>query len=137
MEVTLSLYEWPLVVARWPGDGGLEDIDRYYAQYPELIRRGRADGPIVFITDLQKVSMTGTNATKRQHVAKHTAKYIPELTPLIRREAVIASSAWAKASMTAVFMFSKPAWELKVFTDERDARLWLAAVEPAVRLDPD
>ena len=33
--------------------------------------------------------------------------------PLIRREAVLASSSWAKASLTAVFMFSKPEWPLE------------------------
>ena len=134
--ISLIQSEWPLVVARWPSDGELSDIDAYFDLYPALIRRARLEGPIVFITDLRKMTMSATTATKRKRVADRSAETLKQLKPLIRREAVLASSAWAKASLTAVFMFAKPEWPLRVFTDEQEARAWLAEVEPTVRQAP-
>jgi hypothetical protein len=134
--ISLIQSEWPLVVARWPSDGELSDIDAYFDLYPALIRRARLEGPIVFITDLRKMTMSATNATKRKRVADRSAETLSALRPLIRREAVLASSSWAKASLTAVFMFSKPEWPLRVFTDEGEARAWLAEAEAAVQLTP-
>lgn len=134
--IALLQSEWPLVVARWPPDGELADIDAYFDRYPALIHRARLEGPIVFITDLRRMTMSATTATKRKRVADRSAETLKQLKPLIRREAVLASSAWAKASLTAVFMFAKPEWPLRVFTDEQEARAWLAEVEPTVRQAP-
>lgn len=134
--ISLIQSEWPLVVARWPADGELADIDAYFDQYPALVRRARLEGPIVFITDLRRMTMSATNATKRKRVADRSAETLKALQPLIRREAVLASSSWAKASLTAVFMFAKPEWPLRVFTDEGEARGWLAEAEAKVQLTP-
>lgn len=131
--IALIQSEWPLVVARWPPDGEVADIDAYFDKYPALIHRARLEGPIVFITDLRRMTMAATTATKRKRVADRSAETLTQLKPLIRREAVLASSSWAKASLTAVFMFAKPEWPLRVFTDEQEARAWLAEVEPKVQ----
>lgn len=114
--------QWPLLLVSLPQTQTDQDVERYLQVLAKY--RGRKQ-PYAIVLDTDR-SM-GFTARQRQMQGEYVRAGIEESRKYLRAMAFVASSAWRRGMLTAVFWIQPPPCAYEIFSSQADAVRWTLA----------